>query len=299
MATGVPSRSLTHLLAGLILALAISACAGGGLLDELDNATPTGSPFTQALFRNYAYLARSFGDVGGPTSEAFDASGAISLSGESASVADLANAFAAKALDAAKGVTVMPEAAPNEQAQSYLTRLLAALDQGRDKAPDDAARAQADYDCWVMNGRVEGQESAAASCLASLNRSLAQLEHDVRPPAPPPAPAQADYTVYFDWDSWSLTAEDLQVITQAVNNARAGGQSRITIVGHTDTSGSPAYNQRLSEKRAEVVKDVMVQMGARADAIQTSGVGETDLAVQTADGVREPKNRRAVITLVP
>src|SRR5581483_9759854 len=106
-------------------------------------------------FRNYAYLARSFGDVGGPTSEAFDASGAISLSGESGSVADLANAFAAKALD-----------------------------QGRDKAPDDAARAQADYDCWVMNGRVEGQESAASSCLASLNRSLAQLEHDVRPPAP-------------------------------------------------------------------------------------------------------------------
>ena len=71
------------------------------------------------------------------------------------------------------------------------------------------------------------------------------------------------------------------------------------LVGHTDTSGSAAYNQGLSVKRADVVKDVMVEMGARPEAIQVSGVGETDLAVPTADGVREARNRRAVITLVP
>ena len=40
-------------------------------------------------------------------------------------------------------------------------------------------------------------------------------------------------------------------------------------------------------------------MGARRESIAASGVGETDLAVQTADGVREPKNRRAVIDLQP
>ena len=151
-----------------------------------------------------------------------------------------------------------------------------------------------------MNSRVDGQQGAAASCRRSLDGTLAQLERDVRPPAPPPPPpSSADYTVYFDFDSWTLTAEDLKVITQAINNARAGGQSRISIVGHTDTSGSPGYNQRLSERRANVVKDVMVQMGARPESIQTSGVGESDLAVQTGDGVREPKNRRSVITLLP
>ncbi|HEX3674738.1 MAG TPA: OmpA family protein, partial [Rhizomicrobium sp.] len=73
----------------------------------------------------------------------------------------------------------------------------------------------------------------------------------------------------------------------------------ITIVGHTDTSGSTAYNQRLSVKRANVVEEALVDLGARREAISASGVGETDLAVQTADGVKEPKNRRAVITLVP
>jgi outer membrane protein OmpA-like peptidoglycan-associated protein len=185
-------------------------------------------------------------------------------------------------------------------------RLLRDLDQGREKAPDDAARAQVDFDCWILNGRVDSQKTAADQCRHSLDASLAQLEHDLNPaPAAPPsaAPAPAaqptDFTVYFDFDSWSLTAEDLTTIQQAISTARSGGQSRITIVGHTDTVGGAAFNQRLSVRRANVVKDVMVQMGARPESIQVSGVGKTDLAVQTADGVREPKNRRSVITLLP
>jgi outer membrane protein OmpA-like peptidoglycan-associated protein len=88
-------------------------------------------------------------------------------------------------------------------------------------------------------------------------------------------------------------------LQQAIATARAGGQSRITIVGHTDTSGSAAYNQRLSVRRANVVEETLVAMGARREAISVSGVGESDLAVQTGDGVKEPKNRRAVVTLVP
>ena len=133
-----------------------------------------------------------------------------------------------------------------------------------------------------------------------------QSAPEAAPPAPAPAPEAApaqtsggDYTVYFDFDSWTLTAEDLTTITNAVDAARKGGQSHIKVVGHTDTSGSDDYNQRLSVRRAKVVKEVMVQMGARPDSIVTSGVGETDLAVQTGDGVREPKNRRSVISLIP
>jgi outer membrane protein OmpA-like peptidoglycan-associated protein len=52
-------------------------------------------------------------------------------------------------------------------------------------------------------------------------------------------------------------------------------------------------------RRANVVKEALVDMGARRESIQTSGVGESDLAVQTGDGVKEPKNRRAVVTLQP
>ncbi len=291
-------------------ALALAGCAGNSIFDDLDAAQPTGSAFAQALFKNYAYLARSFGTTSEPSSQAFDAEGAMSLSGTDATVETLAVTFAQKALTAAKGEEVLPEPAPDgdADAEAMRLRLLRGLDQGREKAPDDAARAQADYDCWILNGRVDSQHNASVACRRSLDGTLAQLERDLNPAPPPPPPmaatpapaAQAaDYTVYFDFDSWSLTAEDLTTITQAIAAARAGGQSRITIVGHTDTSGSAEYNQKLSERRAGVVKDTMVQMGARPESIQVSGVGKSDLAVQTADGVREPKNRRAVITLFP
>ena len=89
------------------------------------------------------------------------------------------------------------------------------------------------------------------------------------------------------------------MLTNVINSARTGGQSNINIVGHADTSGEADYNQRLSVQRANVVVEALVQMGARRAALHASGVGETDLAVQTGDGVREARNRRTVITLQP
>jgi outer membrane protein OmpA-like peptidoglycan-associated protein len=304
-----PRLTILRLVPALALALSLAACASTTISDELDAAQPTGSAFAQALFKNYSYLARSFGDAtGSSTSTAFDSEGSLSLSGSSSDVFDLAQAYADKALSAAKGEDVLPEPAPDgdADAEALRLRLLRALEEGREKAPQDAARAQVDYDCWIMNARVDSQHSASLACRHSLDASLGQLERDLNPaPAPAPvatsaAPApQAGYTVYFDWDSWTLTAEDLTTISEAIAAARNGQQSHITVVGHTDTSGSADFNQKLSERRASVVKDVLVQMGARPESIQTSGVGESDLAVQTGDGVKEAKNRRSVITLVP
>jgi outer membrane protein OmpA-like peptidoglycan-associated protein len=164
---------------------------------------------------------------------------------------------------------------------------------------------------------VSSAAPASQACKTALDGSLLRLEasaHPAPPPAPPPAPvpvpapapapapaAQVNnvFTVYFDWDSWKLTAEQLKVLTDVINNARTGGQSNIIIVGHTDTSGSADYNQKLSVRRANVVVEALVDMGARRAALHASGVGETDLAVQTGDNVREAKNRRTVITLQP
>jgi outer membrane protein OmpA-like peptidoglycan-associated protein len=310
MAPVTVSRSLPRFMAGLALAVCfgLAGCVTESSVDDMDQAQPVGSPFDQALYKNYSYLAHSFGVTPTSSATAFDAEGSMSLGDVTSDVADLADQFAQKALSASRGENVIPEPAPdnNSEAQTLRLRLLKDLDQGSDKAPVDAARAQADFDCWIMNGQVRSQAAAAGRCRRSLDDSLAKLERDLNPAPPPPpvaatapsAPA-ADFTVYFDFDSWTLTAEDLTILTQAIDTARAGGQSRITVVGHTDTSGSVAYNQRLSVKRAGIVKEVMVQMGARPEAIQVSGVGKTDLAVQTGDGVREPKNRRSVITLAP
>ena len=289
-------------------ALVLSACVGQSSFSQLDSVQPTGSPFSQALFKDYAYLARSFGNEAGTSGTAFDAGNSLALNSYTSDVTDLANSFADKAIVAGRGEEVVVEPAPEGDvaAQEVRMHALKDIDAGRDKAPDDAARVQADYDCWIMNGRIDSQKSSSAQCRRSLDGSMAAVERALNmtaapaPDAAAPAPAaQADYTVYFDWDSWTLTAEDMAAIQQSVDAARRGQQSRITIVGHTDTSGSAQFNQRLSERRASVVRDVMVQMGARPESIQTSGVGESDLAVQTADGVKEAKNRRSVITLLP
>jgi outer membrane protein OmpA-like peptidoglycan-associated protein len=305
MALALTSRTASRIgLAGMfVIGLALSGCTGNGLLDDLDAAQPVGSAFSQALFKDYSYLARSFGVEGTSANTAFDSDSSVSLSGQDVDVSDLATAFAQKALDAAKGTEVLPEPAPDgdADAEAIRERLLKDLSDGRDKFPDDAARAQAQYDCWILNGHVPSQHGAAEQCRRGLDAALTQLEHNLNPAPPPPPPAAptSDYQVYFDLNSWDLKAEQLTTLQQAIATARAGGQSRITIVGHTDTSGSAAYNQRLSVKRANVVEEALVDMGARREAIAVSGVGESDLAVQTGDGVKEPKNRRAVITLMP
>ncbi len=309
MTLAQPSRTSSRFKFGpalaVLLALALSACTGSGVFEDLDQAQPSGSPFSQALFKDYSALARSFGAVGATSGSSFDSESSMSLSGADNDVADLATSFAQKALDAAKGSDVLPEPAADgdTDAEAARIRLLKSLEDGRDKFPADAARAQAEYDCWVMNARVDSQKSAAEQCRRSFDGAVTQLERDLNPVPVAPAPVQAgpsaNYQVYFDFNSWNLTAENLTVLQQAIATARAGGQSHITIVGHTDTSGSAAYNQRLSEKRANVVVEALVDMGARREAIQASGVGESDLAVQTGDGVKEPKNRRSVINLVP
>ena len=294
-------RIVSLLLAGLGFLLA--GCATSSL-DELNNTQPGGSAFNQALFQDYAFLARSFGP---PVSDSEDNFLGLDFSDASSDPNQLlVQAFADKALLAAKDNNVMPEAAPDAEAVGVRARLIEALDATRESFPVHAARAQADYDCWILNAGVAAQAAASAACHTSLLGDLARLERDLHPlpaytpvaAAPIAAPA-SDYTILFEFDSWTLTAEDLAVLTQAVDTARAGGQSRITIVGHTDTSGDDGYNRRLSLRRAKVAMEAMIDIGARRAAISISGVGQSDLAVQTGDGVREAKNRRDVITLLP
>lgn len=292
-------------LSGLIL----SGCVSDSSLAQLSTTTPTGSAFTQQLFRNYVVLANSLGAKSdGGSGGSFDSSDSLSMFDSGGDSSDLAEAFAAKALIAANGTEPDPEPGRDGQSTQARDRLLAALAAGKDRFADDAAQAQTDFDCWMLNANVDSRAGAASQCRGSFVRSIAKLEGESKSPniSPPPAttPASApapahDYAVYFDFDSWTLTGEQLTMLQDAINTARAGGQTRITIVGHTDTSGSANYNQGLSIRRANVVKETLIQMGARAAAIEVSGVGESDLAVPTADGVREPKNRRAVVTLLP
>jgi OOP family OmpA-OmpF porin len=132
----------------------------------------------------------------------------------------------------------------------------------------------------------------------------------VAPPAPPPVapppaprppvvqkPAARQFVVYFDWDRSDLTAEARSVIAQAATYAKSGQATRILVVGHADTSGSAAYNIGLSNRRARTTADALVAQGVAGGVISLDGKGETQLARATADGVREPLNRRATIDI--
>ena len=116
--------------------------------------------------------------------------------------------------------------------------------------------------------------------------------------APPPPPPPPSFMVFFDWDRSNLSAQAMTTIQQAASAYKTRGGARITATGHTDTSGSETYNMALSLRRANAVKDALVKEGVPAAAITTVGRGEAGLLVKTADGVREPQNRRVEIVVV-
>ena len=119
-------------------------------------------------------------------------------------------------------------------------------------------------------------------------------------PAPVVAPAQAPartYLVFFDFNRADLTARAREIIGEAAQNARRAQSTRIEVAGHADRSGSPQYNQRLSQRRAEAVASELVARGISRNEIGVSAFGESRPLVPTADGVREPQNRRVEIVL--
>ncbi len=118
----------------------------------------------------------------------------------------------------------------------------------------------------------------------------------VQPPPPPPEPART-YLVFFDWSRAELTDRARQIITEAAQNARKVQSTRIEVAGHADRSGPAEYNMGLSRRRAEAVAAELVRQGINRNEIAVSFFGETKPLVPTADGVREPQNRRVEIVL--
>jgi hypothetical protein len=128
---------------------------------------------------------------------------------------------------------------------------------------------------------------------------LAACSEPAPPPAPPPPPpAQASsFMVFFDWDRSDLSGQAQATIQQAANAFKQTGAARVTTTGHADRSGPEGYNMALSLRRANTVKDALVRNGVPAQAISVVGRGESQPLVQTADGVREPQNRRVEIVV--
>lgn len=291
--------------AGVIALAACTGAASNSSVDALNKAQAVGSPFTK-------YLAAEYRDY---------------ANNEQSNTLDYADAvhFARKGLAAASGVVVMPETLDDwdlsDKNLVEMTEARAALvdaleNGGREMASDKAAIAQARFDCWAE--QQEESWSANVPCKNQFYDALKALQDVVgSKPVPVAAPAddllapvtempkgeavpveQAMFIVFFDWDKHNITAganDVLDAVAQEVKN-RADVKG-IVIVGHTDSSGSTAYNDKLSLKRANAIKDGLVARGIAAELIRVEARGESDLLVKTPDNVREPANRRGQITL--
>ncbi len=119
------------------------------------------------------------------------------------------------------------------------------------------------------------------------------------PPPPPPAPVceTGPYIVFFDWDKSDLRPDAQGVLDNAAAQYANCGMARVMLAGHADRSGAASYNVGLSQRRNSTVKAYLESKGV--GNITTEAFGETQNAVATADGVREPQNRRVEVTYGP
>jgi outer membrane protein OmpA-like peptidoglycan-associated protein len=105
------------------------------------------------------------------------------------------------------------------------------------------------------------------------------------------------YLVFFDWDRADLTARAKQIVAEAAQASTHTQTTKIEVNGYTDLSGTAAYNQKLSVRRAESVEAELIKDGVAQNEIAIHGYGESNPLVPTAKGVREPQNRRVEIIL--
>jgi hypothetical protein len=160
----------------LVLAIALAGCVNFSPLDDLDTTTPPTDAFNLALYRNYTFLAKSFGQMGQAQYNTFDREASMPLATIDQSLADLANTYASKALKLTRDEMVEPEPSRDIQTYTQRDRLVRSLAVARDAYPRDAARAQADWDCWHLNLRVQSQAAAAENCHQSFEVTLPRLE---------------------------------------------------------------------------------------------------------------------------
>ena len=242
-----------------------------------------------------------------------------------------ADLFATKATAAGNSQQVLPEtlaahdrlpadSLPDLEAGRYwLTSAL--RDGARLRAPYDAGKAQAMFDCWVEEQEENHQPEDIARCRHAFETSMEAVDKTLYAPKPMvemakakpapkkampapkakpkamPAPIPGPFVVYFDFDSSKIAGDAEKVIVRAVRAAQTRTSGPIVLRAHSDKAGKNRYNAILSGKRAKAVIAALADWGISSDRISVMAVGEEEPAIKTMDGERESLNRRVVISL--
>ncbi len=242
--------------------------------------------------------------------------------------------FNHKARRAARRSSVMPDEIMDRDLlevdipdlSAALVRLRTAYDRGgRTIAPELAATAQVSFDCWIeaaegtnpdvgLRTHSAWRQEDVERCRGQFEKAMSELEAVTvfrltefrkpagSPAAPLPVPqiaaAPEPFIVYFAFDSAAVDGAGNRVIDDAVATANDLGIVDFSITGHADRSGAEDYNLQLSLRRADAVRSALIARGVKEGGINVAGRGEAEPAVPTADGVREPANRRVAIILL-
>ena len=111
-------------------------------------------------------------------------------------------------------------------------------------------------------------------------------------PSPP-----VHYILYFRMNTAELTPESQHLVPEILNAIIKRYPAQLSVIGHTDTTGSDEYNYRLGLLRAKTVTDLLKSLGAAPSIIETSSHGKADLLVKTGDQTAEQRNRRVKVTI--
>lgn len=105
------------------------------------------------------------------------------------------------------------------------------------------------------------------------------------------------FTLYFQFDTDQLTPQSRALLPEILKAVKERSFPEVTVVGHTDTTGSPKANLELGLKRASTVRGILVKAGLDPALIDVTSHGEADLLMRTPDRTAEAHNRRVEISV--
>jgi outer membrane protein OmpA-like peptidoglycan-associated protein len=144
----------------------------------------------------------------------------------------------------------------------------------------------------TMGRYMDNQEAAMRQQLAGVEAANVQRNADVLA-----ITFKAD--MLFDFDSSTLKAGAYDEIARVAQVLVQYPQTNITIAGHTDNKGTETYNQQLSERRAQVVKNALAGQGVNPGRLSVVGYGESRPVASNNTESGRQHNRRVEITIVP
>lgn len=105
------------------------------------------------------------------------------------------------------------------------------------------------------------------------------------------------FILYFSSGTSELTNKSMKLLPQVLAEIDKRKSQNISVIGHTDTAGNEKYNTKLSQKRASVVREILISKGVDSTYIHSTSHGEQNPLVKTADNVSEPRNRRVEVVV--